>query len=188
LIRTPTPDFPKMSLPIYSEVGPSLQSFPPYFASISSFCTIASSDAVNQVVVFLGSQHIPSGDGRPSKCFRFEKDVSKTRKDMAKIFETIHNNMLSYIMLEFQILKTWLVIEFYPAMRVNPPPKNPSPLTKRFQSLITPQAMTTPLPQCSQLNPVAASHSFLLMKKGRRDYEKFRGILWIVILLLLPLF
>jgi hypothetical protein len=132
LIRTPTPDFPKMSLPIYSEVGPSLQSFPPYFASISSFCTIASSDAVNQVVVFLGSQHIPSGDGRPSKCFRFEKDVSKTRKDMAKIFETIHNNMLSYIMLEFQILKTWLVIEFYPAMRVNPPPKNPAPLTQEI--------------------------------------------------------
>jgi hypothetical protein len=56
LIRTPTPDFSKMSLPIYFEVGPSLPSFLPYF---SSFCTNASFDGVNQAVVFLGYEHIP---------------------------------------------------------------------------------------------------------------------------------
>jgi hypothetical protein len=45
---------------------------------------------------------------------------------MAKIFQTmgIHNHMLSYIMLEFQILRTWLVNEFCPTMRVNPSPEN----------------------------------------------------------------
>jgi hypothetical protein len=58
--------------------------------------------------VFLGYEHIPSGDASPSKYFRFGKDVSNTRKDMTKILEIMnsHNNMLSYIMLEFEILKT----------------------------------------------------------------------------------
>jgi hypothetical protein len=53
---------------------------------------------------------------------------------MTKILEIMnsHNNMLSYIMLEFEILKTWIVTEFYPAMRVNPPPKNHAPPTQEI--------------------------------------------------------
>jgi hypothetical protein len=40
--------------------------------------------------------------------------------------------MYSYIVLEFQILRTWLVTEFCPTMRVNPPPENHVPPTQEI--------------------------------------------------------
>jgi hypothetical protein len=46
---------------------------------------------------------------------------------MGKIFKalTITNNIQTYNMKENSILRTWLVNEFCPAMRVAPPPENP---------------------------------------------------------------
>ncbi|MCI60839.1 hypothetical protein A2U01_0082095 [Trifolium medium] len=51
---------------------------------------------------------------------------------MAKLFETmsIQNTMLSYLMEEQQIFRTWLVNEFCPAMRLTPPPEHPAPPTQ----------------------------------------------------------
>jgi hypothetical protein len=48
---------------------------------------------------------------------------------MAKLYKTmeIHKDMLSHIMLEFQFLRTWLVKEFSPTMRINPPDENTAP-------------------------------------------------------------
>jgi hypothetical protein len=38
-----------------------------------------------------------------------EKNLGKTRKDMAKVFEGMfQNNLFTYVMLEFQIMKDWL--------------------------------------------------------------------------------
>jgi hypothetical protein len=57
------------------------------------------------------------------------RDIARTRKDMAKLFQTmeIHKDMLSYVILEFQLLRTWLVTEFCPAMRISPHAENPAP-------------------------------------------------------------
>ncbi|MCI45409.1 hypothetical protein A2U01_0066648, partial [Trifolium medium] len=80
-------------------------------------------------VAYQSSANIPHFDPRPTKKSKVEKDVSKTKKDMAKLFETmsIQNTMLSYLMQEHQIFRTWLVNEFCPAMHVTPPPENPAP-------------------------------------------------------------
>ncbi|MCI35597.1 hypothetical protein A2U01_0056818 [Trifolium medium] len=41
---------------------------------------------------------------------------------MSKLFA-----LLNYIVEEHQLFRTWLIEEFCPAMRVNPPPTNPPP-------------------------------------------------------------
>ncbi|MCI46762.1 hypothetical protein A2U01_0068003 [Trifolium medium] len=35
--------------------------------------------------------------------------------------------LINYIVEEHQLFRTWLIEEFCPAMRVNPPPTNPHP-------------------------------------------------------------
>jgi hypothetical protein len=109
--------------PIFTNAGPSLPSFPPNFASLSFF----SMTSANQTAVGLESENIFNFAPTPPKKSKVEKDVSRTRKDMRKIFEalTINNNILTYNMGENKILRTWLVNEFCPTMRVAPPPENP---------------------------------------------------------------
>ncbi|WJX78083.1 hypothetical protein P8452_61339 [Trifolium repens] len=122
-LNTPPPNLSNIHAPIFTDAGPSLPSFPQNFASLSSFSMTSSS----QAVVGLDSENIFHFDPRPSKKSKFEKDVTKTRKDMGKIFKalTITNNIQTYNMKENSILRTWLVNEFCPAMRVAPPPENP---------------------------------------------------------------
>jgi hypothetical protein len=83
--------------------------------------------STNQAAVGLDSENIFHFDPRPPKKSKFEKEVTRTRKDMGKIFKalTITNNIQTYNMKENSILRTWLVNEFCPAMRVAPPPENP---------------------------------------------------------------
>jgi hypothetical protein len=134
LIKNPAPMFPKLPLPIYTDAGTTLPTFPSNFASFSSFCTNVPSDASHPVEiqtapVLMLPPPPPHSDIPPPKKTKMEKDVARTRKDMAKLFQTmeIHKDMLSYVMLEFQLLRTWLVTEFCPAMRINPPAENPAP-------------------------------------------------------------
>ncbi|KAK2416301.1 hypothetical protein QL285_038703 [Trifolium repens] len=131
MIRSPIPSFPRMPQPIFTDAGPSLPSFPQNFASFSSFCTNAPMD---EQAAYQGTQNISLNDLRPPKRSRIEKDVSKSRKDLAKMCEalSIQNTMMTYMMNEHQIFRTWLVEEFYPAMRVNPPLTNPAPPTQEF--------------------------------------------------------
>ncbi|WJX65426.1 hypothetical protein P8452_50089 [Trifolium repens] len=122
-LNTAPPNLSNIHAPIFTDVGPSLPSFPQNFASLSSFSMTSS----NQAAVGLDSENIFNFDLRPSKQSKFEKDVTKTRKDMGKFFKalTITNNIQTYNMKENSILRTWLVNEFCPAMRVAPPPENP---------------------------------------------------------------
>ncbi|MCI84237.1 hypothetical protein A2U01_0105513 [Trifolium medium] len=43
--------------------------------------------------------------------------------------------MLSYVVQEHQLFRTWLIKEFYPAMRITPPPTNPPPQVPDFLEL-----------------------------------------------------
>jgi hypothetical protein len=131
MIRSPIPSFPRMPQPIFTDAGPSLPSFPQNFASFSSFCTNAPMD---EQAAYQGSENISLNDLMPPKRSRIEKDVSKSRKDLAKMCEalSIQNTMMTYMMNEHQIFRTWLVEEFCPAMRVNPPLTNPAPPTQEF--------------------------------------------------------
>jgi hypothetical protein len=122
-LNTPQPNLSNIHAPIFTDAGPSLHSFPQNFASLSSF----SMTSTNQAAVGLDSENIFHFDPRPPKKSKFEKEVTRTRKNMGKIFKalTINNNIQSYNMKENSILRTWLVNEFCPAMRVAPPPENP---------------------------------------------------------------
>ncbi|KAK2455455.1 hypothetical protein QL285_002908 [Trifolium repens] len=122
-LNSAPPNLSNIHAPIFTDAGTSLPSFPQNFASLSSFSMTSS----NQDAVGLDSENIFNFDPRPSKKSKFEKDVTKTRKDMGKIFKalTITNNIQTYNMKENSILRTWLVNEFCPAMRVAPPPENP---------------------------------------------------------------
>ncbi|MCI40245.1 hypothetical protein A2U01_0061477, partial [Trifolium medium] len=96
-----------MSQPIFTDVGPSLPSFPQNFAPMSSFCTHA---PTHDSAAFQNSANIPHFDPRPTKRTMVEKDVSKTRKDMAKLFEAINinNTLMNYMVQEHQLFRTWL--------------------------------------------------------------------------------
>ncbi|GAU51808.1 hypothetical protein TSUD_415960 [Trifolium subterraneum] len=131
LIRTPPPEFPKMPQPIFTDVGPSLPSFPPHFASLGSFSTNSYTNAAHS-----NSEAIPPFDSRPLKRLKVENDILQTRKSMAKMYEIV-DTMYSYMKLEFSTFRTWLVDEFCPAMRVNPPPKvtaPPAPEAPKFDN------------------------------------------------------
>jgi hypothetical protein len=124
---------PRIHMPIFTDAGPSLPFFPQNFASLSSFSMTSS----NQAAVGLDSENIFHFDPKPPKKSKIEKDLSRTRKDMGKIFEalTINNNILTYNMSENIILRTWLVNEFCPAMRLAAPPENPDiPLSTELPS------------------------------------------------------
>ncbi|KAK2452384.1 hypothetical protein QL285_000184 [Trifolium repens] len=129
-LNTAPPNLSNIHAPIFTDAGPSLPSFPQNFASLSSF----SMTSTNQAAVGLDSENIFHFDPRPPKKSKFEKEVTRTRKDMGKIFKalTITNNIQTYNMKENSILRTWLVNEFCPAMRVAPPPENPEipPITE----------------------------------------------------------
>jgi hypothetical protein len=51
LIKNPAPMFPKLPLPIYTDAGTTLPTFPSNFASFSSFCTNVPSDASHPVEI-----------------------------------------------------------------------------------------------------------------------------------------
>ncbi|GAU21888.1 hypothetical protein TSUD_33850 [Trifolium subterraneum] len=121
LIRTPPPEFPKMPQPIFTDAGPSLPSFPKKFASLGSFCTNSYTNSVH-----------------PN--FEVENDILQTKKNMAKMYDIV-DTMYSYMKLEFSTFKTWLVDEFCPAMRVNPPP----------------QVTTPPLPEAPKFDAASSS-------------------------------
>ncbi|KAK2383026.1 hypothetical protein QL285_070519 [Trifolium repens] len=129
-LNTAPPKLSNIHAPIFNDAGTSLPSFPQNFASLSSF----SMTSTNQAAVGLDSENIFHFDPRPPKKSKFEKEVTRTRKDMGKIFKalTITNNFQTYNMKENSILRTWLVNEFCPAMRVAPPPENPEipPITE----------------------------------------------------------
>ncbi|KAK2436100.1 hypothetical protein QL285_021113 [Trifolium repens] len=129
-LNTAPPNLSNIHVPIFTDAGTSLPSFPQNFASLSSF----SMNSSNQAAVGLDSENIFHFDPRPPKKSKFEKEVTRTRKNMGKIFKalTINNNIQSYNMKENSILRTWLVNEFCPAMRVAPPPENPEipPITE----------------------------------------------------------
>jgi hypothetical protein len=73
-------------------------------------------------------------DQRPAKRSKLEKDMAKTRKDIAKLFEgmAIQNNMLMYLMLEHQIMRDWLITQVCPQLNLTPPPPNPAPHVPSF--------------------------------------------------------
>jgi hypothetical protein len=114
-LMTSAPHSSRMFVPSFIDVGPSLPSFTQNFVFLSSFSMTSS----NQVVVGLEHDNIFNFDPRPPKKSKVEKDVSRTRKDMGKIFEalTINNNIQTYNIRENNILKTRLINEFCPAMR-----------------------------------------------------------------------
>ncbi|GAU48573.1 hypothetical protein TSUD_405730 [Trifolium subterraneum] len=80
LIRTPPPEFPNMPRPIFTDVDPSLPSFPPKFASLGSFCTNSYTNAA-----YSNSKAIPPFDSRSLKRSKVENDILQTKKNMAKI-------------------------------------------------------------------------------------------------------
>ncbi|KAK2396626.1 hypothetical protein QL285_058272 [Trifolium repens] len=90
LMKNPIPNFPQFPQPIFTDVGPSLPSFPPNFPSLGSFCTNAPN---HDTIAYQGSDNPPPFDPRPLKRSKVEKDVARTRKDMEKMF-----NILSFIM------------------------------------------------------------------------------------------
>jgi hypothetical protein len=122
-LNSAPPNISNIHAPIFTDAGTSLPSFPQNFASLSSFSMIST----NQSAIGLDSENIFHFVPRPPKKSKFEKEVTRTRKDMGKIFKalTINNNIQAYNMKENSILRTWLVNEFCPAMRVAPPPENP---------------------------------------------------------------
>ncbi|PNX68475.1 hypothetical protein L195_g056187 [Trifolium pratense] len=94
---------------------------------MSSFCT---SYPTNDSAAYQSSANIPPFDTRPTK-------KSKVEKDMAKLFQAIkiNNTLMNYTIHEHQLFRTWLIEEFCPAMRVNPPPSNPPPQVPDFPEL-----------------------------------------------------
>jgi hypothetical protein len=143
LMKNPIPNFPQFSQfppPIFTDAGPSLPSFPQHFASLGSFCTNTPN---NDTAAYQGSDNPPPFDPRPLKRSKVEKDVARTRKDMAKLF-----TILSFIMQEQQIFRTWLAEEFCPAMRIPPPPANPAPPTEEIPKVSSSSDDSSPtLPQ-----------------------------------------
>ena len=124
-IQTP-PEYAQMHQPVFTDAGPSLPSFPPNFASLSSFCTNIPHDSA----AYQSSANIHSFTNKSSK-------KSKVEKDMTKIFQAIkiNNTLMNYTIHEHQLFRTWLTEEFCPAMRINPPPSNPPPQVPDFPEL-----------------------------------------------------
>jgi hypothetical protein len=140
LMKSPIPNFPHFPQPIFTDAGPSLPSFPPTFPSLGSFCTNAPNHDND---AYQGSDNPPPFDPRPLKRSKVEKDVARTRKDMEKMF-----NILTFIMQEQQIFRTWLTEEFCPAMRIPPPPANPAPPTEEIPKVSSSSDDSSPtLPQ-----------------------------------------
>ncbi|CAJ2636641.1 unnamed protein product [Trifolium pratense] len=107
-IQTP-PEYAQMHQPVFTDAGPSLPSFPPNFASLSSFCTNIPHDSA----AYQSSANIHSFTNKSSK-------KSKVEKDMTKIFQAIkiNNTLMNYTIHEHQLFRTWLTEEFCPAMRL----------------------------------------------------------------------
>ncbi|GAU37556.1 hypothetical protein TSUD_54630 [Trifolium subterraneum] len=121
LIITPPPEFPKMPQSIFTDAGPSLPSFPQNFASLGSFCTNSYTNSAHP-----NSEVVSPFDSRSLKRSKVENDILQTKKNMAKMYDIV-DTMYSYMKLEFSTFRTWLVDEFCPAMRVNPPPRVTAP-------------------------------------------------------------
>ncbi|GAU50466.1 hypothetical protein TSUD_409590 [Trifolium subterraneum] len=144
LIRTPLPEFPKMPQPIFTDAGPSLPSFPSNFASLASFCTNSYTNAAQS-----NSEAIPPFDSRALKRSKVEIDILQTKKNVAKMYELV-DTMYSYMKLEFSTIRTWLVDEFCPAMRANPPPAvvpPPVPDAPKFDNMSSSDDSSPTIPQ-----------------------------------------
>jgi hypothetical protein len=144
LIKTPPPEFPKMPQPIFTDAGPSLPSFPSNFASLGSFCT---NSYTNPNAAH--SETLPPFDSRALKRSKVEIDILQTKKHVVKIYELM-DTMYSHMKLEFSTFRTWLVDEFCPAMRVNPPPAvvpPPVPEAPKFDNMSSSDDSSPTIPQ-----------------------------------------
>jgi hypothetical protein len=144
LIRTPPPEFPKMPQPIFTDAGPSVPSFPSNFASLGSFCTnsYTNTNAAH-------SEAMPPFESRALKRSKVEVDILQTKKHVVKIYELM-DTMYSHMKLEFSTFRTWLVDEFCPAMRVNPPPAvvpPPVPEAPKFDNMSSSDDSSPTIPQ-----------------------------------------
>ncbi|WJX93539.1 hypothetical protein P8452_75050 [Trifolium repens] len=98
----------------------SLPSLPASFATLDSFCssTATAAAAHENVAKYLGpdlNQPGPSEMPSPAK-------KPKMETDMAKMFK-----MLTYVMMEFKIMREWIATTVCPHLNVTAPPPNPSP-------------------------------------------------------------
>jgi hypothetical protein len=134
-----SPYFPKFTLRHFTTS--SLPSLPTSFGTLDSFCSslnAAATDVVNKHIGFVpilnAAGEGTSTDKRPAKRSKMEKYMSKTMKDIAKIFEgmSIQNNMLMYLMIEHQIMRDWFITNVCPPLNITPPPPNPPPHVPDF--------------------------------------------------------
>ncbi|KAK2429350.1 hypothetical protein QL285_027799 [Trifolium repens] len=121
-----TPDFLKFPSTMFA--SESLSSLPASFATLDSFCssTATVAAATDKLAKQLGpdlNQPGPSEMPSPAKKSKMETDLQKTRDDMAKMFK-----MLMYVMMEFKIMREWIVTTVCPHINVTAPPPNPSPV------------------------------------------------------------
>ncbi|PNX94714.1 hypothetical protein L195_g017892 [Trifolium pratense] len=138
LITSNSPDPSQVPVPIFS-TG-SLPSLPSSFATLDSFCSSANATAAatwNMFTGFEGNFHHEAGtstDPRPPKRTKIEKRVSKMKKDLTQLMKgmAMQNNMLMYIMLEFQIMRNWLNECVCTPLQIVPPPPNPPPPVEPF--------------------------------------------------------
>ncbi|MCI05332.1 hypothetical protein A2U01_0026383 [Trifolium medium] len=138
LMTSNSPYYPHVLVPIFS--AGSLPSLPTSFATLDSFCSFpnaAATDAWNKHIGFEGNLNEEPGtstDPRPPKCTKLEKRMAKVRRDLDQLLKgmVIQNNMLMYIMLEFQIMRYWLITHVCPPLHIVPPPENPPPHVDPF--------------------------------------------------------
>ncbi|KAK2444342.1 hypothetical protein QL285_015372 [Trifolium repens] len=113
-----TPD--SLKFPSTMFASESLPSLPASFATLDSFCssTATAAAAHENVAKYLGpdlNQPGPSEMPSPAK-------KPKMETDMAKMFK-----MLTYVMMEFKIMREWIATTVCPHLNVTAPPPNPSP-------------------------------------------------------------
>ncbi|WJX12024.1 hypothetical protein P8452_02564 [Trifolium repens] len=113
-----TPD--SLKFPSTMFASESLPSLPASFATLDSFCssTATAAAAHENVAKYLGpdlNQPGPSEMPSPAK-------KPKMETDMAKMFK-----MLTYVMMEFKIMREWITTTVCPHLNVTAPPPNPSP-------------------------------------------------------------
>ncbi|CAJ2674731.1 unnamed protein product [Trifolium pratense] len=138
LMTSNSPDPSQIPVPIFT--AGTLPSLPSSFATLDSFCSSANAAAAatwSMPAGFEGNFQHEAGtstDPRPPKRTKLEKRMSQMRKDLTQLMRgmSMQNDMLMYIMLEFQIMRNWLNECVCTPLQIVPPPPNPPPPVEPF--------------------------------------------------------
>ncbi|CAJ2648354.1 unnamed protein product [Trifolium pratense] len=138
LMTSNSPDPSQIPVPIFS--AGTLPSLPNSFATLDSFCSsanVAAAATWSMPAGFEGNFQHEAGtstDPRPPKRTKLEKRMSQMRKDLTQLMKgmSMQNDMLMYIMLEFQIMRNWLNECVCTPLQIVPPPPNPPPPVEPF--------------------------------------------------------